>query len=200
MIGKTSSTHLDLGCGMYPRNPYGRDDLSGIDLHAGLPGASSFRYVRANITLEPIPFEDNTFDSLSAFDFIEHVPRQLAVDGELILPFVRLMNEIWRVLRPGGLFYAVTPAYPSAAAFQDPTHVNIITVKTHEYFCGEKAYGRNYGFHGDFEALRVKWVIEKNAYTAEESLRKTLRAWHRRVSSGRPTHLLWELRAIKKDK
>jgi SAM-dependent methyltransferase len=192
-----AGTHLDIGCGMYPRNPYDRTDLVGIDLHDGLDQASPFRYMRANLSLSPIPFEANTFDSISAFDFIEHVPRQLAIDGDIVLPFIRLMNEVWRVLKPGGLFYAVTPAYPSPAAFQDPTHVNIITTKTHEYFCGPKAFGRNYGFVGDFEALRVKWVIEKNAYKADESFRKNLRQWHRRVMHGRPTHLLWELKALK---
>ncbi len=197
MSVKGESTHLDLGCGMYPRNPYGRTDLTGIDLHEGLQTGTPFRYVRANLSLRPIPFDDDTFDSISAFDFIEHVPRQLALDGDIQLPFIRLMNEVWRVLKPGGLFYAVTPAFPSPAAFQDPTHVNIITTKTHEYFCGKNAYGRNYGFAGDFEALRVKWVVEKNAYTADESIRKTARAWHRRIFQGRPTHLLWELRSVK---
>jgi len=192
-----AGTHLDIGCGMSPRNPYDRTDLVGIDLHAGFASESPFRYVQANLSLSPIPFESDTFDSISAFDFIEHVPRQVVIDGDIALPFIRLMNEIWRVLKPGGLFYAVTPAYPSPAAFQDPTHVNIITIKTHDYFCGTRGFAKNYGFNGEFEALRVKWVTEKNAYKADESWRKTLRAWHRRLTRGRPTHLLWELRAVK---
>ena len=44
------------------------------------------------------------------------------------------MNEIYRVLKPGGTFYAITPYYPRDEAFVDPTHVNIITNKTHTYF------------------------------------------------------------------
>lgn len=110
---------------------------------------------------------------------------------------MNLMDEVWRVLKPGGLFYAVTPAFPSPEAFQDPTHVNIITDKTHEYFCGEDAYGRNYGFKGTFEPVRVRWVTAKNAYTANESFRKTVRHWHRRITRTGFFHLLWELRALK---
>lgn len=192
-----SGAHLDLGCGQFPRNPYGRPQLFGVDLHAGLHDQPSVEYRQANLTLQPIPFADNSFDSISAFDFIEHVPRQVVVGDQLVLPFLSLMNEVWRVLKPNGLFYAVTPAYPSPQAFQDPTHVNIITKKTHEYFCGEDAYGRNYGFKGDFEALRVRWVTRKNAITADESFRKTLRHWHRRITDGRTCYLLWELRALK---
>ena len=44
------------------------------------------------------------------------------------------MNEIYRVLKNRGKFYAFTPYYPKAQVFQDPTHVNFITVDTHEYF------------------------------------------------------------------
>jgi SAM-dependent methyltransferase len=192
-----SGTHLDMGCGQIPRNPYGRAELFGVDLHAGLLNQPSVQYRQANITLNPIPFDDNSFDSVSAFDFIEHVPRQAVMGGQIVLPFMNLMDEVWRVLKPDGLFYAVTPAFPAPEAFQDPTHVNIITEKTHEYFCGQDAYGRNYGFKGDFEAIRVRWVTRKNAATADESFRKTLRHWHRRIKHGRFSHLLWELRALK---
>jgi SAM-dependent methyltransferase len=196
-IDTITGTHLDLGCGQQPRNPYGRQKLFGVDVHHGIPTRPEVTYCQANLTLNPIPFSDNTFDSVSAFDFIEHVPRQMVVDNRVTLPFLALMDEIWRVLKANGLFYAVTPAYPSPQALQDPTHVNIITNKTHEYFCGNEAYGRNYGFAGNFEPVRVEWVDTKNALTADVSFRKALRTLHRRITRGRLSHLLWELRALK---
>ena len=64
------------------------------------------------------------------------------------------MSEISLVLRPGGMLYAVTPCYPSREAFQDPTHVNIITDRTHLYFCGDEPLGRMYGFTDRFTVRR----------------------------------------------
>ena len=106
--------HLDLGCGKFPRNPYDRAKLCGVDIR-GLVPTEGFDFRPANLALEPIPYGDDVFGSVSAFDFIEHVPRLLAsADGtSTFFPFVRLMNEVWRVLAPGGRFYALTPTWPS---------------------------------------------------------------------------------------
>ena len=82
------------------------------------------------------------------------------------------MNEIWRVLKPGGILYASTPAYPHNEAFQDPTHVNFITEKTVEYFMGNVRYqaghdiGKMYGFIGRFAGEQnwsgcyLKWNLQ----------------------------------------
>lgn len=92
--------YLDIGCGPCPRNPYHCDEVFAVDL--ALPaGISSSQFVQANLSLEPIPFPDSSFDSVSAFDFLEHVPRVLQTsDGSgTRFPFVELMNEIHRVLK-----------------------------------------------------------------------------------------------------
>lgn len=199
--------HLDLGCGKFPRNPYERGTLCGIDVRPAGPDAVHEHRV-ANLSLEPIPYPDSSFASVSAFDFIEHVPRLLAtVDGrDTTFPFINLMSEVWRVLEPGGRFYALTPAFPHPHAFTDPTHVNFITNKTHEYFTGEAPLGRMYGFRGQFRALRVEWVHSREAYSAVSRKRKSalkrfaaaVQVFLRRLR-GKPTHayVLWELEAVK---
>lgn len=187
---------LDLGCNNRPRNPYSCQELYGVDMSSHVVEGAVYR--QANLALEPIPFEDNYFDYVSAFDFIEHIPRILPKDNTTRLPFVELMDEVWRVLKPDGVFYAVTPVYPSAAAFQDPTHVNIITKKTHKYFCGEEATGKMYGFKGRFEVLRTEMAIPKMSFTAEKSTKKflyNLKYWL--INPYRFTHILWELQAKK---
>ena len=193
------SRHLDLGCGANPRNPYRRDELFGVDI-AVQRGDSGAAIRRCNAALEPLPFADDDFDSLSAFDFIEHVPRLLPTAGNLAtrFPFVELMNECWRVLKPGGLFYAVTPCYPAPEAFQDPTHVNIITDKTHLYFCGAQPLGRMYGFRGGFDAVRIERVVFRDAVIAGArlSLHQRIRRLNYRLK-GQLAHLCWELRAVK---
>ena len=119
--------------------------------------------VQADVVLDPIPFDDSFFDGISAFDFIERIPRVLYAP-RLRFPLVELMNEIHRVLKPGGLFLHSTPAFPSKQAFQDPTHVNIITEDTIPlYFCEPNNWAKElgYGFHGSFELVEQKWVRNK---------------------------------------
>lgn len=198
MTQATNRKSLDLGCNNIPRNPYCYEELYGVDLAAQV--IEGVTYKQANLALEPIPFTDNYFDCVSAFDFIEHIPRQLlSVDtAKTRLPFILLMNEIWRVLKPDGIFYAVTPAYPSAAAFQDPTHVNIITKETHEYFCGIEPMAAMYGFTGRFKKLRIESVVFKTAVTAEQTRQKFLYNLEKKIiNPKRLSHLIWELQAIK---
>lgn len=192
--------HLDLGCGHGPRNPYGRGSLCGVDLRPS-SGDRGVELRTADVVLQPIPWPDDHFASVSAFDFLEHVPRVLTtVDGRSTwFPFVGLMNQIWRVLAPAGRLYALTPAFPSPTAFVDPTHVNFITASSHEYFCGDAPLARMYGFHGRFRALRVEWTEFDDALDARPrqlTLRGRLRRW-RRARRGKLTHLLWELEAVK---
>jgi SAM-dependent methyltransferase len=77
------------------------------------------------------------------------------------LCFIELVNEIHRVLKNGGYFLHVTPAYPSKEAFQDPTHVNIITEDTFPfYFCQPELFAAKvgYGYTGNFELVGQVWV------------------------------------------
>lgn len=193
-----TSRHLDLGCGAVPRNPYGQDELFGVDVSPSV-GIGNTEIRQANLTLQAIPFPDQYFDSVSAFDFLEHIPRVMSsADGlKTRFPFIELMNEVHRVLKPQGLFYALTPCYPAVEAFQDPTHVNIMTDKTHRYFTGPDPLGRMYGFTGHFEERRVDWVVHKDAMTPlvaptlSQKLRKLNYSFKKKFS-----HVVWEFSAI----
>jgi SAM-dependent methyltransferase len=192
------SRHLDLGCGVNPRNPYRRDLLYAVDILPA-PEDKADTIKRADLATENIPFDGNFFDSVSAYDFLEHVPRAIwsSGRGELIFPFVQLMSEVWRVLKPDGLFYAVTPAYPRPEAFADPTHLNIITVRTHRYFVEPHCGARLYGFTGRFRTRRVKWIRPKYEF---EPVQLNARQMLRKAGDllrNRNSHLLWELQAIK---
>lgn len=64
---------------------------------------------------------------------------------------VELMNEIYRVLKPCGVFFSVTPIYPHLGAFADPTHVNYMTQETFvNYFDHVLRWAGRYGYTGDF--------------------------------------------------
>lgn len=167
---------LDLGCGPEIRNFYNAEETFGIDI----VDFKDKNIKVADLVIESIPFEDNTFDYVTAFDFVEHIPRLIYVDGKRLQPFINLMNEVYRVLKPGGIFRAETPAFPKAEAFVDPTHVNYIAEWTHLYFCGQEGVnnihyemGKMYGFNGMFLPLNVRWHDKHQA------------------------HLIWELEATK---
>ena len=143
---------LDLGCGKEPKNPFEADKVFGVDFKENLD-----QNIKASdLAIGPIPYEGDTFDFVSAFDFIEHIPRVIYAP-EKRFSFVELMDEIYRVLKPGGHFLSFTPAFPAIDAFSDPTHVNVITEKTFPiYFCNE-VVARIYGFKGEFQLIGQKW-------------------------------------------
>jgi len=198
---KTMKKHLDLGCGKRPRNPYRAEIMYGCDIRDVAVGVEEmgFHYKKADLVFDSIPYPDNYFDSVSAYDFLEHIPRQMVMpNGITRNPFINLMDEIHRVLVPGGRFLALTPAYPNMAAFTDPTHVNFITADTHKYFAGTNPAGAMYGFKGSFDVVQVRWEASTNAYNLNQpSWRKALRRLHRRIAAGGLSHMLWELTANK---
>jgi SAM-dependent methyltransferase len=145
---------LDIGCGETPKNPFKAEHLFGIDIRED--ASRNIKY--ADLTAEPIPYPDGYFDFVTAFDFIEHVPRVLYMPARCF-PFIALMNEIHRVLKTGGILLSHTPAYPYAPVFRDPTHVNIITEETFPmYFDDKLIWARMYGFRGSFEIVRQGWI------------------------------------------
>lgn len=150
---------LDLGCGLIPRNPFNSPEVFGVDIRDDL----SIKIKKADLAVEKIPFEDNFFDAVTAYDFIEHIPRIIYMPYRRF-SFVELMNEIHRVLIPGGFFISHTPAYPSSLAFRDPTHVNIITDETFSlYFDDEYKLAKMYGFNGSFH-VEYQSRVNNNDY------------------------------------
>jgi SAM-dependent methyltransferase len=161
LVGVKNAIHIDLGCGNLPRNPLGAERVIGVDLSTDASfevrlGALDYKQVHPGL---PLPFDSEQVESVSAFDFLEHLPRSdRSPVGDYINPFINVMNEIHRILKPGGVFIALTPCYPSPAAFTDPTHVNFISETTHLYFSGPNfAKVKNYGFLGEFRIIEAAW-------------------------------------------
>ena len=209
-----NGSHLDLGSGKSVRNPFGLSNLFGVDLApVEQNSVNEAEIISTDITRE-LPFPDGMFDSVSAFDVLEHIPRwERKSDGQVVFPFVNLMSEVFRILKPGGFFVAVTPAYPSPAAFQDPTHVNIITENTIDYFANDNplATSIGYGFVGNFSIAHHSWLRGGGPFEAIEKrispgligadhvkdLMKFVKRSLKLTQVRKSSHLLWVLRAEK---
>lgn len=144
---------LDLGCGPTPRNLFNADEVFGVDI-ADIPEAN---VKRADLVVEPIPYESDSFEFVTAHDFLEHIP-PLVYAPTRRNAFIEVMNEVYRVLKMDGTFLSFTPAYPHIELFRDPTHVNFITEQTFPlYFDEANRWGKIYGFNGAFRVIKQEW-------------------------------------------
>lgn len=140
---------LDIGCGPDPKNPFRASEVHGLDIREDL--GRNIRY--ADLTIGGSPYPDGHFEYVTAFEFLEHVPRVIYLP-ERRFPFVELMNEVWRITKPDGLFLSSTPIYPFSPAFRDPTHVNLMTHETMSiYFDNRHRGAAMYGFRGAFDIV-----------------------------------------------
>lgn len=82
----------------------------------------------------PLPFEDEEFDEIHAYEVLEHLGRQGDWRG-----FFEEFGEYWRILKPGGLFAASVPKWDKIWAWGDPGHIRIINRGT-IYFLDQDHY------------------------------------------------------------
>jgi predicted SAM-dependent methyltransferase len=115
------------------------------------------------------PWPDSSVDEIVANDIFEHLPSKR-----------HSMNELWRVLLPGGKAVIVVPsASKGDGGFCDPTHVSYWTASDFEYyeignFARERFRGSAYyGVKADFRVISViedryqtKWRGEVYKITA----------------------------------
>ena len=192
-----TSKHLDLGSGRNPRNKFGHSELYGVDIVDFKNLEIDFVYKKCNLSTERLPFDDNYFDSVSAYDLLELIIRVHIVNGKTQFPFIDLMSEIHRVLKPNGEFYAITPLYPKESAFADPTHINFISKNTHKYFIRPYNWAKMYGFKGSFEKIRVSIVQFELEEKKMRFIKKLILHTFNFLFPKGKQHIVWHFRAKK---
>lgn len=177
--------HIDLGCGGNKR-----PGCIGVDFRK-MEGVD----VVQNLSLFPwkvIP--DNTADVIYSSHLLEHINPdpanpQLAGLVDLLLAkrlvtkteieasvgdyrflggFIRFMDEVWRITKPGGQFISTFPFAGSPGYWQDPTHINPISHVTLAYLDPlSKVEGTNqyYGLYGIYRSM--PWKIVRLFYGQE---------------------------------
>jgi len=178
---KSSTIQLDLGCGKSRPDGY-----IGIDTYPG----EKVDIVHDLAT--GIPFPDSSADRVRAYDFVEHLPNK-----------IRTMNEIWRVLKPGGEAEIFVPTTEGCGAFQDPTHVSYWNLNSFLYFTVEgKGYldlGQQYGFIGQFKTTEFTVYVNGTPWNRYRWIQKMKILWRRmwRVQESLVVHLKIKLKAVK---
>jgi len=99
--------------------------------------------------LEGLPFDDNSLDEVRAYDFLEHIP---------IGQTIQVITEIWRVLKPGGVFESSTPSTEGRGAFADPTHVSFWNRNSWLYY-SNKEHRDLYGIKANFTITDIEDVV-----------------------------------------
>ena len=105
----------------------------------------------------PWPVDADSFDAVHAYDVIEHLGRQ----GDF-RSFFDLFAEIYRVLKPGGMFCGIVPSMKSPWVWADPSHTRAIAPET-LVFLSQREYAEQVGntpmtdfrwyWKGDFEVI-----------------------------------------------
>lgn len=98
-----------------------------------------------NLEETPLPFQDETFEEIMADNVLEHIEN-----------FIPLMEELYRILKKGGVLKIWVPYYNSKGAFQDPTHKRFFTEETFLYFTNNKKIP-NYKFNCNFKIKTLKF-------------------------------------------
>lgn len=120
------------------------EHITPTPLHWWLPCPLCSNPIIRNIPCElccgyPERCPDYYFDEIHAYEVLEHIGAQ----GDYKTFFAQF-TELYRVLKPGGLFYATCPSWCSPWAWGDPSHTRVITAGTLA-FLSQAEYTRQVG-------------------------------------------------------
>lgn len=104
---------LNLGCGNSKKS-----DEIGVDIFPG-----ELVDIVADLNVYPLPFEDDSIDSIVSSHCFEHLNN-----------LIGLIEELHRILKPSGILEFTVPHVSNIEYFRDPTHVRPFTLGTMDYF------------------------------------------------------------------
>jgi len=94
------------------------DGFHGIDIKEGTNVDTVM-----DLNKYPWDIEDNSIEEIISLHYVQKVD-----------DIIKFMQEIYRILKPGGSIKIIAPYYTSMIASQDPTHKRLISESTFIYF------------------------------------------------------------------
>ncbi len=138
---------LDIGCGT--------DKVQGavgID-RVKLPGVD----VVHDLNKFPYPFKNETFDEVYLLDVIEHLDNVVGV-----------IEECYRLLKPGGKLHIRVVYWNHKYAWSDPTHNRGFSEISFEFFTGKR---RSYYTKAHFKDMSISYIYDQRALKIFKSKR-----------------------------
>ncbi|WP_295544015.1 class I SAM-dependent methyltransferase [uncultured Thiohalocapsa sp.] len=139
---QAAGMRLDLGCGYYkPQGYIGLDNLVGEA--AQIINQDNAPDILMDLSAQPLPFADNSVDEVRSSHFLEHSNLD------------HVLNESWRVLKPGGRLVFTVPYANSAEGMYPGHHI----------FLTERWFHENLNF-------QAKFHIERERYDPSQAWRR----------------------------
>lgn len=160
---------LNLGCG---RNRI--DGMVNVDLD--MPGHKPDVVLDLNEATTDQwvgEFGRDSVDGAQLIHVIEHIPNHL-----------QMMENLWHVLKPGGLVLVRCPHGASDDAWEDPTHVRPFFPNSFAYYAQPTYWRADYGYRGDFRVLDVVLLTQPESKLLINSA-QSLKSMADQVSSER---------------
>lgn len=122
---------LNLGCGNLKKEGWVNIDIS----------ETCDPDVVADIT-DGLDYNDNSIDEVHAGCVLEQI------EGNAY--FIKVLNDIWRVLKPDGVFTGYVPSTDPNVLHLDPVDTRFFQEESFDYLAYDKhswqEFGKNYGF------------------------------------------------------
>lgn len=97
--------------------------------------------VAHDLNVLPWPWPDNAFGQMGASSVFEH----------LDIDLVAVLNECWRILRPGGLLRVKVPFWQHDNAYADPTHRWCYSLRSFDVFVPSTKLGQELNFYTPYK-------------------------------------------------
>lgn len=122
-----------------------------------------------------LPFKANTFDTVVCWEVIEHIPKETEM---------KMFSEVYRVLKPGGIFYLSTPYNNFFSNIGDPAWWLIghrhYSLKQLEYFAKQNKFtiksheikGKLWSILSILNMYVSKWIFRMRPFWTQYIQRK----------------------------
>ncbi len=146
-IAPEKGIKLNVGCGRNIKSDWINLDLvdgEGVDVVADLEICKELK----------LPFKENSVDQILANHVIEHIKNSMP-----------MMEELYRISKPGATAVFRCPYGSSDDAFEDPTHLRQYFINSFGYFSQPFYWRADYGYRGDWKVEEIKLLITDNRFS-----------------------------------